>query len=132
MIPIYAASLGIAAALAGAWAEATAPALEAPPEPRAQPTVEPVRDLLAPELAEAAARLDASDPAKICDDKCRAVVFTQAALPGTGAADLLSVVLEPEAHSLSIARSDGTPALTFTVAPTRILRGEGLVARARF
>jgi hypothetical protein len=93
----------------------------------------PAPDLLAPELAEAtAAQLDASDPAKLCDDKCKVLELTKATLPNTGAADLLSVVLEPEEHSFSIPKGDGTPAVTFTVVATKITRGQGLVASGKF
>lgn len=148
MNALYAAPLGIAAALVGSLADATAQAAERRvPEPMTQPSTELVPDLptadlpaadlsapdlLAPEWAEAAARLEASDPAKICDDKCKAVVLTEATLPHTGAADILSVVLEPEEHGLSIPNSDGTPALTIRVMPSKIARGEGLVATAKF
>jgi hypothetical protein len=143
MNALYAASLGIAAALAGTLDEAAAQAAPAPaPEPLAHSAAEavavpvvptlPAPDLLAPEWAEAAARLEASDPAKICDDKCQAVALTEATLPNTGAADILSVVLEPQEHGLSIPNSDGTPALTIRVIPTKIARGEGLVATAKF
>jgi hypothetical protein len=129
MNAIYAAPLGIAAALAGTPADANAQ--EAPePAPLAQPAG--ATDLLAPELVEVAERLEASDPAKICDDKCQVLVLTEATLPGTGAADLLSVVLEPQEHGFSIPKSDGSPALTFTVMPTKIARGQGLVATAKF
>jgi hypothetical protein len=143
MNAIFAAPLGIAAALAGSLADATAQAAPAPePDPMTRSALEPapqvlapdapVPDLLAPELLQAAARLEASDPAKICDDKCQVVQLAEATLPGTGAADILSVVLEPEEHGLSIPNSDGTPALTIRVMPTKIARGEGLVATAKF
>ena len=132
MNALYAAPLGIAAALAGTLAGATAQAAEPTPEPVTRPLQEPVPDLLAPKLAEAAARLEAYDPAPGCDDKCKAVVLTEATFPGTGAADILSVVIQPEQHALSIPKSDGTPALTFMAMPTRVTRGEGLVATAKF
>ena len=93
---------------------------------------EPIPDPLAPELVEAAARLEASDPAKICDDKCQVLALTEAVLPGTGASDVLGVLLEPQQHGLSISKSDGTPALTITVEPTKITRGKAVVATAKF
>lgn len=143
MNALFAAPLGIAAALVGTLADATAQAAEEPErEPVAQPAAElpsellvsehPAPDLLAPELSEAAARLEASDPTKICNDKCKAVALTETILPNTGAADLLSIALEPEEHGLTIPKSDGTPALTINVFPTKITRGEGLVATAKF
>jgi hypothetical protein len=139
MTPLVAAPLGLAAALAGTPADAAAlTALEPGLEPMALslepalPPAEPVPDLLAPERAEAAARLEEADPAKICDAKCQVVVLTEATLPSTGASDLVGVLLEPEKHGLSIPKSDGTPALTFTVKPTKLARGQGLVATAKF
>ncbi|MEY4549353.1 MAG: hypothetical protein RL685_5548 [Pseudomonadota bacterium] len=143
MNPLFAAPLGIAAALVGTLADATAQAAEEPQQqPLAPPAGEvasdllaseaPAPDLLDPELAVAAAQLEASDPAKICDDKCKAVTLTETILPNTGAADLLSVALEPEEHGLTIPKSDGTPAVTINVFPTKITRGEGLVATAKF
>ena len=143
MNALYAAPLGIAAAIVATLTDATAQAADEHPQqaPAAPPTAAlapelapalPAPDLLAPELAEAAARLEASDPAKLCDDKCKVLRITEATLPNTGAADLLSVVLEPEEHSLSIPKSDGTPVVTFTVLPTKVARGEGLVATGKF
>jgi hypothetical protein len=145
MTPLFAAPLGLATVLASTPADAAAlaavePALEARPlepearplEPEARPLAEPIADPLAPELVEAAARLEESDPAKACDAKCQVVALTEATLPSTGASDLVSVLLEPEQHGLSIPKSDGTPALTFTVKPTKLARGQGLVATAKF
>jgi len=97
----------------------------APPTAQLAPSslaAAPAPDLLAPELSEAAARLEASDPAKACDDKCKVLQITEATLPNTGAADLLSVVLQPEQHSLSIPESDITPALTITAGAIRTRR----------
>ena len=133
MTPLFAVPLGLAAALAGTPADAAALTVAEPAlEPAVQPSAEPIPDPFAPELLEAAARVEESDPAKACDAKCQVVVLTEATLPSTGASDLVSVLLEPEEHGLSIPKSDGTPALTFTVKPTQLARGEGLVARARF
>lgn len=143
MNALYAAPLGIAAALVGTVADPmTAQATEPDREPLAQPAAEmtsellgsepPAPDLLAPELVEAKAELEASDPAKICDEKCQAVALTETLLPNTGAADLLSIALQPEQHGLTIPKSDGTPAVTFNVFPAKIAQGEGLVATAKF
>lgn len=142
MNSLYAAPLGLAAALVGTLTGAAAQAADEPSkDPVASPAAPltpsslaaaPAPDLLAPDLSEAAARLEASDPAKACDDKCKVLQIAEATLPNTGAADLLSVVLQPEQHSLSIPKRDGTPALTITVVPTKLTRGEGLVAMARF
>ena len=143
MNALFAAPLGIAAALVGTMAEPmTAQAAEPEREPVAQPATEmtsellasepPAPDLLAPEQSEAKAQLEASDPAKICDDKCQAVALTETILPNTGAADLLSIALQPEEHGLTIPKSDGTAAVTFNIFPAKIARGEGLVATAKF
>ena len=144
----YAASLGIAAAVVGTLAEASAQAAEElTPEPNARPAGDlvpdlrasdplgsqlPAPDLLARELSATATLLKAPGPAKDCDDKCKVVVLTEAALPNSGAGDLVSMVLEPEKHGLSIPKSDGTPVVTFQIRPTKIARGEGLVATAKF
>jgi hypothetical protein len=60
------------------------------------------------------------------------LALTEKALPGFGAAQIIGVLLYPEERGVSINSSDGTPALTFTVMPTKIARGQGLVAIHRF
>lgn len=136
---LIAAPLGIAAALAHTAADASAQPKEAlEPEPREPPTADllpldsPAPDLLDPEPPQTAAEREASDPTKLCDDKCKVVVLTETILPNTGVADLVSIALQPEEHGLDIPKSDGTPAVTLTINPIKITRGEGLVATARF
>ena len=133
MNPILAAPLGVAAALAGALADAPALAAEgtAPPPPT-PPAVELPRDLLAPRVEEAAAQQEASHPAKSCDDKCKIVALTEATLPGTGASQLAGVLLQPEEHGLKFSNGDGVPTVTIQVRPTKITHGQGLVATAKF
>jgi hypothetical protein len=133
MNPILAAPLGVAAALAGALADAPAVAAEEiAPHPQIPTAAELPRDLLAPRPEEAAAQQKADDPAKSCDDKCKIVALTEATLPGTGASQLAGVLLQPEEHGLNISDGDGAPALTIKVMPTKITHGQGLVATAKF
>jgi len=144
MNALCAAPLGIAAAIVATLTDTATQAADEPAQdlvarqaagltPQPLTSELPAPDVLAPELAEAAAaQLEASDPAKLCDDKCKVLELTKATLPNTGAADLLSVVLEPEEHGFSIPKSDGTPAVNFTVMPTKITSGQGLVATGTF
>jgi hypothetical protein len=136
MNPLYAGTLGISAAIASALVDpnsAEAKGKEAAAsEPSDQPAAEPERDLLAPELVEAAALLKASNPALDCDAKCTAVVLTEETLPGVGASQVVDLLLHPEERGLSIRKDDGTPAVTFTVMPTKLASGKGLVAIGRF
>jgi hypothetical protein len=133
MNPIYAGTLGLSAAIAGALADpSTADAKEAAPGPSDLASVSPIRDVLAPELVAADARLKAADPAEECDGKCKALAVTEQTLPGTGASDAVGALLYPKEHGLSILKDDGTPAVTFTVMPARLARGQGLVAFGSF
>lgn len=132
MNPILAAPLGVAAALAGALADAPAVAAEETAPPPPTPAVELPRDLLAPRPEEAAAQLQATDPTKSCDDKCKIVALTEATLPGTGASQLAGVLLQPEEHALNLSNSEGVPTVTIQVMPTKITRGQGLIATAKF
>jgi hypothetical protein len=137
MNALYAGSLGIAAALLGSLAApTTALATEHTiPEPLAQPAAEASAGLSADrvdsELSSSSSELDDSAP-KACDGKCKVMALTEQALPGFGAAQIIGVLLYPEERGVSIKTSDGTPALTFTVMPTKITRGQGLVAIGRF
>jgi hypothetical protein len=137
MHALYAGSLGLAAALVGSLAAPpTAQATEpTSPEPLAQPATEALAaavnaDLVDSELPSNAELDDAAPPA--CDGKCKVLALTEKALPGFGAAQIIGVLLYPEERGVSINSSDGTPALTFTVMPTKIGRGQGLVAIHRF
>jgi hypothetical protein len=142
MNALFAAPLGIAAALVGTAADATVQTRPVPePEPVVPPAAElpaepsapaPARDVLDPEPLEAAAAGGAADPAKICDEKCKFVELTKTILPDTGVADLVSVALQPQEHSLSTPTEDGMPAVTLKIDPTKIARGKGLVVKAVF
>jgi hypothetical protein len=136
MNALYAGSLGIAAALLGSLAAPTTALATEPndPEPLAQPgqsTAEASADLVDSELSPSSPELDDAAP-KACDGKCKVLALTEKALPGFGAAQIIGVLLYPEERGVSIKSSDGTPALTFTVMPTKIARGQGLVAIGRF
>jgi hypothetical protein len=137
MNALYAGSLGIAAAVLGSLVDpATALATEpSAPEPLAQPAAEASvdlsTDLVDSELSGTGSEHDDA-AAKACDGKCKVLALTEKALPGFGAAQIIGVLLYPEERGVSIKSSDGTPALTFTVMPTKISRGQGLVAIHRF
>ena len=133
MNPIYAGTLGLSAAIAGALAEpSTVDAKEATPRPSDLPAAAPVRDVLAPELLQADARLKAADAAEECDGKCKALALTEQALAGMGASEAVGALLYPKEHGLSIWKDDGTPAVTFTVMPAKLARGQGVVAFGSF
>ena len=133
MNPIYAGTLGLSAAIAGALAEpSTVDAKEATPGPSDLPAAAPVRDVLAPELLQADARLKAADAAEECDGKCKALALTEQALAGMGASEAVGALLYPKEHGLSISKDDGTPAVTFTVMPAKLARGQGVVAFGSF
>lgn len=141
MKAIIAAPLGVAAALVSAAADANVQTQDVPePEPLVPPAAELARDLPAPAPAPAdllepepagAGRAD-PDPIQLCDEKCKFVELTKAVLPNTPVPDLVSVALEPEKHAINIPAQDGTPALTIKLDPTKIARGKGLVATAKF
>lgn len=142
MNAIFAAPIGLAAALVSTGADAAVQAAEVPsPEPADSPAAEltakqlapePAPYLLTPEPAEAAAPSKGAEPEQICDDKCKFIALTETLLPNTGAADLLSVALQPEEHALTIPSSDGTPVLSIMIDPTKIRHGKAVVATAKF
>jgi hypothetical protein len=51
---------------------------------------------------------------------------------GNGALQALGSFVLPERQVLTIASGDGAPALSFTIMPTKITRGRGLVAMGKF
>jgi len=134
MNALYAGSLGIAVAVAGSLADPSITLAAEPggPEPTAQPAANVSDELVrsAPEPARSLSGADAMDGP--CHAKCKVLAFTEKALPGFGASQILGVLLYPEERGVSIENGNGTPALTFTVMPTHITRGRGLVAIARF
>jgi hypothetical protein len=69
---------------------------------------------------------------KVCDLRCQVVTFTEDTIPGLGASQVLYTVLYPGKLGLSIPKRDGTTAVTFTVMPTQVARGKGLVAKGTF
>ena len=54
------------------------------------------------------------------------------ASPGVGAAQFLYTVLYPGKVGSSIEKPDGTAAVTFTVMPTKVTSGKGVVAMGTF
>jgi hypothetical protein len=128
----YAGSLGIAAALLGALAipnTASADSSTLEPETReARATVDPLD--VEPRPGEHELRTAAMT--KVCDLRCQVLTFTEDTIPGLGASQLLYTVLYPGKVGLSIPTRDGTTAVTFTVIPTQIARGKGLVAKGTF
>jgi hypothetical protein len=137
MNPSLTGTLGIAAALVGTLAQSnTALADTSPGEPV-------TRDVLATIDAPEADPLDAKPRAgehelktaamtKVCDLRCQVLTFTEDTVPGLGASQVLYTVLYPGKLGLSIPKRDGTTAVTFTVMPTQVARGKGLVAKGTF
>jgi hypothetical protein len=134
MNPLHAGSLGVTAALVGALADpATALATDrAAREPLTQPTTEGSAPILDALPSHAAPQPDSAPAEEDCDGKCKVLALTSDVLPGLGASQLLGVLLYPEESGVSISKSDGTPAVTFTIMPGKITRGKGLVAIGRF
>jgi hypothetical protein len=128
----YTGTLGIAAALVGTLLQSnTALAETTAPEPvtrEAEVTASPLDP--APRAGEQELRTAAMK--KVCDLRCQVLTFTEDTVPGLGASQLLYTVLYPGKLGLSIPKSDGTTAVTFTVIPTQIARGKGLVAKGTF
>jgi hypothetical protein len=143
MNALLAAPLGVAAAVIGATVDATAQAAELPPpEPVAPPAVElaaapvaapqPTPDVLDPDAPEGSAGSEAAAPVELCDEKCKFISLTETILPNTGVADLVSVALEPDKHTLDIPTADGDPALSIKIDPTKVQRGKAVVLTAKF
>jgi hypothetical protein len=127
-------TLSIAAALVGTLAQpdtASADPSSSTPEPvarEAQAAVDPLD--VEPRAGEHELRTGAMT--KVCDLRCQVLAFTEDTIPGLGASQLLYTVLYPGKVGLSIPKGNGTTAVTFTVIPTQIARGKGLVAKGTF
>lgn len=74
-----------------------------------------------------------------CDGECdgetvnKVLLVTDGVFQGIGALQILGSLIFPESSAaVSIAGSDGTPAVSFRVMPTKIARGSGLVAFGEF
>jgi hypothetical protein len=128
----YAGTLGIAAALVGTLAiPNTASADASTPEPETR-EVPATADPLDVEPRPGEHELRTAAMTKVCDLRCQVLAFTEDTIPGLGASQLLYTVLYPGKVGLSIPRRNGTTAVTFTVIPTQIARGKGIVAKGTF
>jgi hypothetical protein len=82
--------------------------------------------------------LDLANRGDDCDGGCgnetvnKVLLVTDGVFQGIGALQILGSLIFPESHVVTVAKSDGTPALTFTVAPTSTAHGSGLVAYGNF
>lgn len=128
----YAGTLGIAAALVGALTQSeTALAEPSPPEPVTQGATDQA-DPLDADARAGEHELQTAAMTKLCDLRCQVLNFTEDTIPGLGASQLLYTVLYPGKAGLSIPKRDGTTAVKFTVMPTKLASGKGLVATGTF
>lgn len=128
----FAGTLGIAAALAGSLAQTSAALADsAVSEPLTREAPAEV-DPLDAEPRAGEHELETAAMTKMCDLRCQVLTFTEEAVPGLGASQVLYTILYPGKAGLTIAKRDGTMAVTFTVMPTKIARGRGLVATGTF
>lgn len=128
----YAGTLGVAAALLGSLAEPSMAAADtSAPEPVVQGTRAPV-DPLDPQPRTGEHELATAAMLKVCDLRCQAVTFAEDTVPGLGASQVLYTILYPGKLGLSIPKRDGTTAVTFTIMPTKLARGKGIVATGTF
>lgn len=130
MNPSFAGTLGIAAALVGTLAQSNAAFADTPAPP--EPVVPEAVDPLDPEPRAGEHELETAAMTKMCDLKCQVLAFADDTAPGLGASQLLYTILYPRKSGLSIPRRDGTTAVTFTILPTQIARGKGLIATGTF
>jgi len=91
-----------------------------------------VVDPLDPEPRAGEHELRTAGRTKLCDLKCQVLTLTEDTIPGLGASQMLYTILYPGKAGLTIPKRDGTTAVTFTVMPTQILRGKGVVATGTF
>lgn len=132
MNPTFAGTLGIAAAVVGTLAGANTAAADMPVPEAPQREVIAASDPLDPEPRAGEHELETGAMTKMCDLKCQVLAFTDDTAPGLGATQLLYTIFYPHKAGLSIPKRDGTTAVTFTVLPTQIARGKGLVASGTF
>ena len=82
--------------------------------------------------------LDLAHRGDDCDGECegetvnKVLLVTDGVFQGIGALQILGSFVFPETRAVTIAHADGTPAVSFTVMPTKITRGSGLVAMGKF
>jgi hypothetical protein len=73
-----------------------------------------------------------------CDGACdketanKVLLVADGVFQGIGALQLVGAFIFPETRAVTIANGDGTPAVSFTVVPTRLATGNGLVAVGNF
>jgi len=158
MNPSFVGTLGLAATLVGTLAQAGTASAELPipeaPDPEVPalvpealaPTAAVPEAVVSEVLGRDAGAVDPLDPelrpgeheletgamTKMCDLKCQALVFTEDTAPGLGASQVLYTIFYPRKSGLSIPNRDGTTAVTFTILPTQIARGKGLIATGTF
>jgi len=127
-------TLTIAAAIAGTLANAhTASAEPVATKPQGEePRGAKTADPLDPEPRMGEHELKTGAMTKLCDIRCQVLHLTEETIPGLGASEVLYTVLYPGKVGLSIPKADGTVAVTFTVMPTQLARGKGLVAMGTF
>lgn len=82
--------------------------------------------------------LDLANRGDDCEGGCgketvnKVLLVTDGVFQGIGALQILGALIFPETHAVTVAKSDGTPALTLSVAPTSTAHGSGLVAYGNF
>jgi hypothetical protein len=82
--------------------------------------------------------LDLANRGDDCEGGCgketvnKVLLVTDGVFQGIGALQILGSFIFPETRAVTIAKSDGTPALTVSVAPTQLRGGSGLVAYGNF
>jgi hypothetical protein len=69
-----------------------------------------------------------------CDKETvnKVLLVTDGVFQGLGALQIIGAFIFPETRAVTIAHSDGTPAVSFTVVPSRLADGNGLVAIGNF
>jgi hypothetical protein len=82
--------------------------------------------------------LDLANRGDDCDGGCgketvnKVLLVTDGVFQGIGALQIIGSLIFPETRAVTIAKSDGTPALTLSIAPTTTAQGSGLVAYGSF
>lgn len=142
MNPSYAGPLGIAAAVIGTLTHSPTALADTPSPAEPPQTVEAATSTVAPvdpepdpldaEPRHGERELETGEMLKLCDVRCQVLNFTEESIPDVGASQLLFTVLYPGKAGLSIPKAGGTVAVTFTVMPTQIARGKGVVAMGEF
>ncbi|HWO11814.1 MAG TPA: hypothetical protein VNN80_20115, partial [Polyangiaceae bacterium] len=69
-----------------------------------------------------------------CDSETvnKVLLVTDGVFQGIGALQIVGAFIFPETRAVTIAHSDGTPAVSFTVTPAHIAGGRGLLATGEF